>query len=196
MAAQPELQVRKIFVVMDPKRLVQPALEKAEWIARRNGAALELHCSVDPEAAADSAAQARLIARTQSWIERLVEKPRQEGIEISVFVDGQRDWRAAIAQAAAASDADLVSKTASPRGVMRRRLMQTADWTLLRNCSRPILLASPTRDELPQTVLAAVKLNPQSDVHVELNRRVVDLSHRIAELLGAELHAVTVYRGE
>ncbi|MBN1239317.1 MAG: universal stress protein [Gammaproteobacteria bacterium] len=192
----PSLQVRKIFVVIDPQRLVQAALEKGEWLARRNGAELELYCSVDPESAADAEAQARLIERTQSSIERLVEKSKQDGLKISIRVEANSDWRAAIAKAASASGADLVIKTASPRGPLRRRLMQTGDWTLLRNCSRPILLASPTRSELPKTVLAAVKVNPDSAVYDELNRRVVDLSHRIAELLEAELHAVTVYRGE
>jgi universal stress protein E len=195
-APSPPLQVRKIFVVIDPQRLVQAALEKGEWLARRNGAELELYCSVNPESAADAEAQARLIERTQSSLERLIEKSRQEGLKISVRVEANRDWRAAIAHAASASGADLVIKTASPRGPLRRRLMQTGDWTLLRNCSRPILLASPTRSELPKTVLAAVKVKPEDAIYDELNRRVVDLSHRIAELLEAELHAVTVYQGE
>jgi len=195
-APSPSLQVRKIFVVIDPRRLVQSALEKGEWLARRNGAELELYCSVDPENAADAEAQSRLIERTQSWIERLVEKTREEGVKLSVRVEANRDWREAIAAAAAASGADLVIKTASPRGPLRRRLMQTADWTLLRNCSLPILLASPTQVGLPKIVLAAVKVKPEERVYVQLNRRVIDLSHRIADLLNAELHAVTVYRGD
>lgn len=195
-APNPSLQVRKIFVIIDPRRLVQAALEKGEWLARRNGAELELYCSVDPENASDAEAQARLIQRTQSWIERLVEKPRQDGVKIFVRVEANRDWRAAIAQAASTSGADLVIKTASPRGPLRRRLMQTGDWTLLRNCSLPILLASPTQIGLPKTVLAAVKVRPEDQVYAELNRSVIDSSHRIAELLEAELHAVTVYQGE
>lgn len=195
-APNPSLQAQKIFVVIDPLRLVQTALEKGEWLARRNGAELELYCTVSPENAADAEAQARLIERTQSSIERMIEQSRRDGLKISVRVEANRDWRAAIAAAASASGADLVIKTASPRGMLSRRLMQTSDWTLIRNCSRPILLASPTRSELPKTVLAAVKVKPEDAVYVELNQRVVDLSHRIAELLDAELHAVTVYRGE
>jgi len=196
MAAPVPSQVRKIFVIIDPRRLVQAALEKGEWIARRNGAELDVYCTVDPENAADADAQARLIERTRSWIERLVEKSRQEGIKLNVRVEANRDWRAAIAHAANESGADLVIKTASPRGPLRRRLMQTADWTLLRNCSLPILLASPTQIGVPKVVLAAVKVRPEDKVYIELNRSVVDASHRIAELLDAELHAVTVYRGE
>lgn len=195
-AAAPTQEVKKIFVVIDPKRLVQPALDKAEWIAGRNGAELELYCTIEPQTVADSAAQARLVARTQSWIERLAERPRQEGIRLSITVESNQSWRRAIAEAAAASDADMVIKTVSPRGALRRRLMQTADWTLLRGCSKPILLASPSTSEVPKTVLAAVKLKPEDEVYEELNRRVIALAHRVAELLDAELHAVTVYRGE
>lgn len=188
--------VRKIFVVLDPKRLVQPALEKAEWLAARNGAELELYCSIDPESVADAEAQARLVERTREWIERLTERPKQQGLKLSVNIEVNQDWRRAIAHAASVSEADLVIKTASPRGVLRRRLMQTSDWILLRNCSLPILLASPTRTGIPKVVLAGVKLKATDSRYAALNQRIIDLSHRLAELLDAELHAVTVYRGE
>lgn len=195
-AASTASQLRRIFVVIDPQRLVQAALEKGEWLARRSGAELELYCSVDPETAADADAQARLLDRTRSAIERLIDKPVQEGLKISVKVEANRDWRSAIAYAANQSGADLVIKTASPRGPLRRRLMQTSDWTLIRNCSRPMLMASPTRGGVPQLVLAAVKVNPEEAVYTELNDRVVNLSHEIADLVGAELHVVTVFRGD
>lgn len=190
----PSTEVRKIFVVLDPKRLVQPALEKAEWIARSNGAEIELYCTLEPQSVADSERQARLVARTEDWIERIAEKPRRDGLKLTARVEMNQNWRTAIAEAASASNADLVIKTTSPRGVMRRRLLQTADWTLLRNCSKPILLTSPSSVEIPKTVLVAVKQRPEDEVYEELNRRLVDLAHRVAELLEAELHAVTVYQ--
>jgi len=195
-ATVPTAELRKIFVVLDPQRLVQPALEKAEWLARRNGAELELYCTLEPQSVADSEAAARLTARTQAWIERIAEKPRSEGIKLSIRVETSQNWRRAIAEAAAASDADMVVKTSSPRGALRRRLMETADWTLLRNCQKPILLTSPSGEEVPKVVLAAVKLKPKDDVYELLNRRVIALAHRVSELLGAELHAVTVYRDD
>lgn len=189
-------QLRKIFIIVDPRRLVQAALEKGEWLARRNGAELELYCSVDPESAADAEALAQLIERTRSAIERLIATRRQEGLKMSVRVEANRDWRTAIAHAANQSGADLVIKTASPRGPLRRRLMQTSDWTLIRSASRPVLLTSPVRAGVPDTVLAAVKVNPDDPVYEQLNERVIDLSHRIAALLEASLHVVTVFRGE
>src|SRR5690606_14048215 len=79
----PSRGLRKIFVVHDPQRRVQPAPEKAECLAPRNGAELELYCTLQPQSVADSEAQARLVARTQACIERLAEKHRCEGIKLS-----------------------------------------------------------------------------------------------------------------
>ncbi len=197
MSASTGSTVRKIFVVIDPKRLVQPALEKAEWIAQRNGATLELYCAVSEAAVlGDEALEEQLIERTRAAIERHIRPAREAGIEIAVKVEAHEDWRRAIASAAAGSGADLVIKTASPRGQLRRRLMETSDWTLLRNCARPVLLVNQYRSDSPRVVLAAVKLRPGTDVYEALNARIVDTAHRIAGLLDAELHAVTVYKGE
>lgn len=197
MTTAPSPAVRKIFVVLDPHRLVQPALEKAEWLAQRNGAELAVYCTVfDSVTPDDAERQQRLVARTRVWAERLIDGPRRAGLKLSVEVVSNSDWRRAIAAAAAASGADLVIKTASPRGALRRRLMETSDWTLLRNCARPVLLVNEQQSENPRVVLAAVKVDPVDPVYVGLNAQVIDLSHRLAELLQAELHAVTVYKGE
>jgi universal stress protein E len=189
--------VRNVFAVLDPTRLVQPALEKAEWIAARNNATLQLYCCVyDSDSAADSQTQKDLVTRTEHWIERLVDRPRGEGLEVAIRVESRPDWRNAVAAAASESGSDLVVKTASPHGALTRRLMETSDWSLLRSCARPVLLVSSLRSTVPTIVLAAVKLKPTDDVHLALNERVVDSSHQIAASLGAELHAVTVYKGE
>lgn len=190
-------QVEKMFVVIDPKRLVQPALEKAEWIAAQNGASLLLHCCLEvAEDEPNGKARDVLIQRAADWVERLAELPRRRGLEVTVEVTTSPDWRKAIVEAAARSDADLIVKTSSPHGVLRRRLMETSDWLLLRNSAQPVLLVNSIRISVPRIVLAAVKLKPGEGVHSKLNERIIDVSHQIAESLGAELHVVTVYKGE
>lgn len=188
--------VRKIFVVLDPHRLVQPALEKAEWLAERNSAELELYCTVWDPANRSLALQQQLVERTRAWIERISEPARAAGLRLAVRVEANEDWRRAIAAAAASSGADLVIKTASPRGALRRRFMKTSDWTLLRNCARPVLLVNEQQRDNPRVVLAAVKVDPADSVYASLNARVIELAHRVAALLEAELHAVTVYKGD
>jgi len=41
MTEQAPERLQRIFTVIDPKRLVQPAFERGEWIASRTGAILK-----------------------------------------------------------------------------------------------------------------------------------------------------------
>ena len=188
--------VRTVLAVLDPNRLVQPALEKAEWVAARNGSVLRLYaCVYDNNADPDGEAQRTLVALTRSWVERLAAKPRGEGLDVEIVVESNAAWRKAITAAAMADDVDLVVKTASPHGSLRRRLTETSDWTLLGDSPHPVLLVSPSLATNTKIVLAAVKLNPNDETYAALNKSVVDWAHRIADGLDAELHAVTAYRG-
>lgn len=192
-----ENPVRKVFVVLDPHRLVQPALQKAEWVAERNQATLELYCCVyDANADPGSEAQSMLAELTRKWIERIAADTRGRGIDVNVRVEVDPDWRKAVTVAASADDIDLVVKTASPHGSLRRRLTATSDWTLLGSCKNPVALVNPRLRADARVVLAAVKLRPDDDTYVALNQSVLDLSKRVAAGLDAELHAVTVYRGQ
>jgi universal stress protein E len=189
--------LRKILVVMDPTRLVQPALEKAEWIAARNGASLHLFCCIwDSEFASDSAASALLIKQTDDWLKRIAQSCREEGIEAVTETNWDPDWRERIAEAARESEADLIVKSVSRHSRVRRQLMRTSDWVVLRDATCPTLLVDNMRPPNPKIVLAAVKLKPSDETHTVLNDRVIEMAHRITEAFQGELHAVTVYRGE
>src|SRR5690606_31932719 len=91
---------------------------------------------------------------------------------------------------------DLVVKTASRHSPLARHLMKTADWTQLQNFCGPTLLVSPTESFASKVVLAAVKVIPGDEGYTALNAQVVTMAHRIARVLGADLHAVTAYKGE
>jgi universal stress protein E len=189
--------VRSVFTVLDPTRMVQPALEKAEWVAERNGAKLHLYCCIyDADLASRPDARDAALARTKEWLDRLAARARAKGVKAAVRVEWSADWREALVVAAAASGCDLVIKTSTAHQAVRRRLTKTADWMLLKRCPVPILLVNPTQPVNTKTVLAAVKLNPVDEVHIALNERVVDMAHRIARAAGAELHAVTVYKSD
>lgn len=189
--------VKSIFVVLDPTRMAQPSLQRAEWMAETNKSRLHLYCCVyDPLLASEGHGQDAAVELTSRWLERLADSARAKGLEVSTQVESDPEWRDAIAAAAVASGCDLVVKTASLHGPVSRRLMKTADWTLIANCPRPVLLVNPIRPANTKTILAAVKLKPATDVHASLNQQVVDMSHQIADFLGAELHAATVYRND
>lgn len=189
--------VRKIFVVIDPTRLVQPALEKAEWIAQTNSASLDLYCcTYDSHLAFDHEAKRVAVETTGAWLERICAPAKAKGIDVTTRVEWDGDWRTRIVEAADASGADLIVKASAKHTQLARHLMKTSDWTLLRNVSSPTLLVNPNQPVNNRVVLAAVKLKPNDEVHFTLNERVIRMSHRIASALEAELHAVTVYKGE
>jgi universal stress protein E len=197
MALESVYEVQRIFVVIDPQRLVQPAFERGEWIAARNGAVLHLYCCLGEEGVSgDSPAAAFAVERTVRWLKRLTEEVKEYDLKCEIEVEWNLNWRERIAVAARNCDASMIIKTVSRHSRLGRQLRTTSDWALLRKAHCPVLLIDPERPPQPKKVLAAVKLNPSSEQYSILNEQVVELSHRIASALDAELDAVTVYKGQ
>jgi len=197
MAEDSTSAVQRVFAVIDPERFVQPAFERGEWIASRNGAILHLYCCLGEKGiAADDPAARFAVQRAERWLKRLTEEASQYDLKTEIEVEWHPNWRERIAEAARAAKADMIVKTVSRHTGFARQLRQTGDWTVLRNAHCPVLLIDPDRPPQPKRVLAAVKLNPDSEAYSVLNQQVVGLSHRLAEALDAELDAVTVYKGK
>ncbi|WP_421856270.1 universal stress protein [Oceanicaulis sp.] len=93
--------------------------------------------------------------------------------------------------------ARLVLKTAEdlagPRGVF----FASTDQHLLRKCPSPVWLIREDADQKPQTLLAAVDVDPltaeQPETESALNMRIVETAARIAALSGARLHILHVW---
>jgi universal stress protein E len=197
MSATRNESLQRIFTVINPERFIQPAFERGEWVAARNGAILHLYCCIGEEGvAADSPAAQFAITRATRWLERLTSEAGNYKLTTEIEVEWHSDWRERIAEAAKSCGADMIIKTVSRHKGLTRQFRKTSDWALLRASNCPVLLIDPNRPPQPSKVLAAVKLNPDSDEYAVLNRQVIDTSHRISEALGAELHAVTVYKGD
>lgn len=197
MSAARNQDLQRIFTVIDPERFVQPAFERGEWVAARNGAILHLYCCIGEEGiAADSPAARFSVERARRWLERLTAEAGTYNLTTEIDVEWNADWRERIAEAAKSCGADMIIKTVSRHSGLTRQLKKTADWTLLRAANCPVLLIDPHRPPQPSKVLAAVKLNPDSDTYAVLNQQVIATSHRIAQALDAELHAVTVFKGD
>jgi len=186
----------KLFVVMDPTRMIQPALLRGERIAAKENASLLLYsCVYDERLGDDEAEQQIEIDLTREWLERLAVSAREKGLEVDLQVEWNSDWRRAVLAAAEAAECGLVIKTASQHSAIGRRLMKTSDWLLLSECAEPVLLVSGNRRWTSNKLLAAVKLKPQDEAHQRMNERLVDLSHTIATQAGFDRYAVTAYKG-
>jgi nucleotide-binding universal stress UspA family protein len=82
---------------------------------------------------------------------------------------------------------------AGPRGVF----FASTDQHLLRKCPSPVWLIREDADQKPQTLLAAVDVDPltaeQPETESALNMRIVETAARIAALSDAELHILHVW---
>ncbi len=186
-----------IFVVLDPTRMVQPALERAETIVQRTPAKLHLFCcTYDADLAKAEEHQQAVMAELADWLERLAARGRDQGVDVTTQVEWQADWRGAISQGAAAANSSLVIKTASRHSALGRRFLRTSDWTLLRECPCPTLLVSDRSRWDRKVVLAAIKVKPEDATYDKLNKDVLAVAGVIAEGTGFELHAVAAYKGE
>jgi universal stress protein E len=197
MISDPNEKMQRVFAVIDPERFVQPAFERAEWIAARNGALLHLYCCLGEEGvAADDPAAKFAIERATRWLERLTSEAGDYELTTEIDVEWNPNWRERIAEAATEAGADMIIKTVSRHSGLGRQLKATSDWTLLRNARCPVLLIDPTRPPQPKKVLAAVKLEPGSETYEVLNQEVLALSRTMSTALEAELDAVTIYKGD
>lgn len=197
----------KIFVVLDPTCMEQAALEWGEQIARQfierraTEAVLHVYCCINEGSVAmvsgdDSAhSQAETEKRVRNWVERLVAAPRAEGLPVEVEVEWHHDWRKALVVAAERCASSLVVKNMTQHTRFVRMVRETSDWTLIRQCSSPILLVKTGRPFKIERVLVAVKHSPEEDVYEKANDEILAAAKRLTADLGATLHAVTAYTG-
>lgn len=187
----------KIFIVIDPTTDSQVALERAGRAATREPG-VKLHVYTAVHSVMDNADVEALkraeLARHGAWVEMLVAPIRAEGTHVEVEVEWSDDWRSAIAPAAERAGASVIYKAASSHGVAERRLLKTADWTLLRQASCPVYLIKRETIDPGGKVLLALDIKRDDELHNTLNERVVQYGRIVCGYLnGGELHAVNAY---
>lgn len=192
-------KVSTIFCVIDPTTPNQRALARAADIATQAKAALHVYVCVPgqgnlPTEDRDDARAAE-VARHQAWLREMVRPLQDQGLSVSIEVECDDDWRAAIPPAARRAKADVIVKSSYRRTAIQRRLLKTSDWTLLRNADCPVLFVKTDRVEPFGQVLVAVNLAADDPDHVALNDMVIDYASTIAKATGSELHAVNAYAG-
>lgn len=179
---------RSILAVLDPTRFVQPALERAEAIAKLSRETLELFCCCADERDRAPAA----FAEIERWLERLARGPRAEGVEVLTRVEWNRAWRQALVASARTSGASVIVKAASPASSARRALLASSDVELLQHAPCPALLVKTQKPWAGGTVLAAVQVATEDEAHENVRDSVLKSARRMADGLGFELHVVTV----
>ena len=198
-------QSTKVFVVLDPTCMEQAALESGEEIVRAYkthrdiDATLHLYCCINgesvamvPEQDAEASRQATL-ERVTDWLKRLAAATQADGIDVDIEVEWDDDWRHAIVAAAARQNSAFLIKNMTQHSRFVRMVRETSDWTLIRECHCPILLVKTGRRFRMRNLLVAVKHSPDDATYEKANDNILAAANRMAEDLGATLHAVTCY---
>lgn len=187
-----------ILVVLDKPKHAQTGLQRARRLAQAAGAHLHLvsFCWLPMATRADvfdthqrRALRKSVVADRRRWLDGLLLDQKLSAADVSTEVVWTDDIGGWIADWAAVNRPALVVKSVHKS----RTLLHTPlDWTLLRSCPAPLLLAATGRRRASGQVLAALDANQPDARHRKLNREVAALAAWFAGLTAGTLHGVTV----
>lgn len=187
------LAFNAILAVIDPTTDMQRALDRALSLGSATGATVHAYLSCYSDARTDdfAALERAEVARHESWLSTLAARYRANGQSFSMEVEWSDDWRESIARAAQRRRCDLIVKSTYRHSAVRRRLLKTSDWEVLRHAACPVLLVKQEFVAPLRCVLAAVDIEAEDDAHRQLNTSIVALARQLrASADDCVLHAV------
>src|SRR5690606_9689839 len=87
----------------------------------------------------------------------------------------------------------LVVKDTHYHDVLKRTVLSNTDWSLIRSCPAPLLLAKPRDVAAVPTVLAAVDPMHGHDKPAELDHAILSFSKELTTAIGGQLHVLHSY---
>jgi len=192
----------RILAVIDPTVEIQDGVAKAARLARASGAALELFvCDFDPALSGapffDTDTLRRLrekfIEVRRADLEKLAAELRIGGLEVTTHVHWDNPLHAGILRRVREFAPDLVVKDTHHHSVLRRTLFSNTDWTLIRKCPVPMLLAKPRPWSAPPRILAALDPGHHGDKPAALDSDILDTARLLAEKLQGSVQAVHAF---
>lgn len=187
---------KHILVVIDPTTQEQPALERAAWLAKRSGAAIELFiCDYDQYLAGErffdakslEKARTSLIANHEKRLRKLAGEISADGVAVTVDAVWDRPLHEGIVRKVLRSKPGLVVKDTHYHSAIKRSLFSNTDWDLIRDCPAALLLVKPHDYGQDISVVAAVDPLHERDKPAELDRRILDCAIELADRTGGKL---------
>lgn len=195
----------RILAIIDPTSDVQPALDKARFLAQRAGGTLELFvCDFDPSMSGKPLfdtgqlreLRADFVSERMEFLESLADDIRAGGISVETHVHWDNPIHRGILRRVRESSPDLVVKDTHHHSAIRRTLLSNTDWNLIRSCPVPLLLAKPGEWKARPRILAAVDPEHVGDPAAALDQQVLANAKLMADLLGGEVHVVHAFLPE
>lgn len=191
------MSIEKIFVVIDPTVEQQPALERAKIAGGVTGAKLHLFLCVYQKLDAGSMSREDLkklvLKEFQERVDKYADDARAAGHEVSTEVIWGRHWDDAVVEASARWGADIIFKCTAATSQAERMFSKTADYTLLRMSSCPVLLVREGFQWQRSKVLACVDIQTRDAAKAKLNAAIIRRAKQFGERYGVEVHLVNVY---
>ncbi len=183
------MKIRQLLVVIDPTQEAQPALQRAAWVARRNGAALELllceHQSALEGGLLDGPrlqhARDGLLEQRRAWLEQLAEPLRAEGLTVTCEARWGRPLYKMILARVDELKPDILFRNAYQHSLLQRLLFTSNSWQLIRKCPCPLWLTG-AREWQPQRLCAAVDPLHSADKPAALDHQLLAISRELAEV--------------
>jgi universal stress protein E len=187
---------KQILAVIDPTAEAQPALERAAWLAKSLGAAVELFiCDYDQgggrlDSASAQRARERLVDRHLERLRSLAGTLERQGIPASVEARSERPLDRGIVRKVVEARPMLVVKDTHFHPALKRSLLSNTDWNLIRSCPAPLLLVKPAPSPEAPTVLAAVDPLHEHDKPADLDKAILAFAKELSSALRGRLHVL------
>jgi universal stress protein E len=188
---------QKLFVVVDPNDTHHIALERAIIVSSlMQGIKPKVHAFVAVDGnAVDTRSVNDHLFRDLTWFEQNIKTPlANAGIEYTMEVSWSSEWQKSIMESAKRFDADLIYLPVHATANSNSRFFFTeSKWELLKGAYCPVVLIRPGAKAQRKVILAAVNMQAQRDVQIELNKKIVEQAAFYANTYGADLHVVNGY---
>jgi universal stress protein E len=193
------MKLNMLLVVIDPTRQAQPALERAAWLARKSGAALELlvceyHATLEGSslfsASSREKARDKLLQERESWLQELARPLRDEGLQVQTCVRWGKPLHELVLKRAAELKPGMLFKAASDHGVMSRLFLTNSCWQLIRHSQVPLWLVHHGEFGNYRRLCAAVDPLHSIDKPAALDHRLLMAARELGKLLDLEPHCL------
>ncbi len=191
-----------ILAIIEPDIHPHEVVERAAWLARLNGCALDL-LLCDPDVGplragwylSNEAKEigAKIAAAQTEMIEEMADNVRDTEVAVTTGVLEERPVAEAILHEVNERRPRFLVKGTHYHSAAERAIFVDTDWQLIRACPCPLYLVKPTDVRDSPLIVAAVDPTHSHDKPAALDQAIVDAAQNIATQTNGEVHLLHTY---
>lgn len=188
--------IKKIFVILDPGTVHQPALRRALVVQEALDAVLYLYLPERESAVLDSpyvspplslSLQQNYWEERRDWLTGLTEDLKQKGRRVESGFEVANDWQHKVVKAIADSECDLVMMAAHHHPWLDRLVHLHRDWYVLRNCVKPLWICKSAEMAASPRFLACAALGHGNEA-AAMDETLLSTGSWLAQAMGGAVH--------